>query len=176
MPTTGEIERRDRLGGLSHEYYRTAAGARHDYWRPSGNRSPAGRVVRGALSDWPPPGLSHRRPALSLGGARRQARIATARTVGVRDGTAVTTRCECRTPSRQSVPAAATRPVLWADDRPALRLALALERVTTAGLGFDSTRYVRPKRRTSSSTLWRECVDGGPLSSVMAYRAPSDAR
>jgi putative transposase len=25
MPTTGEIERRDRLGGLSHEYYRTAA-------------------------------------------------------------------------------------------------------------------------------------------------------
>jgi putative transposase len=25
MPTTGEIERRDRLGGLIHEYYRTAA-------------------------------------------------------------------------------------------------------------------------------------------------------
>jgi putative transposase len=25
MPTTGEIERRDRLGGLTHEYYRTAA-------------------------------------------------------------------------------------------------------------------------------------------------------
>ena len=25
----------------------------------------------------------------------------------------------------------------------------------------------QPKRRTSSSTLWRECVDGGPVSSVM---------
>jgi putative transposase len=25
MPTTGEIERRDRLGGLIHEYHRTAA-------------------------------------------------------------------------------------------------------------------------------------------------------
>jgi putative transposase len=25
MPTTGEIERRDRLGGLTHKYYRTAA-------------------------------------------------------------------------------------------------------------------------------------------------------
>jgi putative transposase len=25
MPTTGEIEHRDRLGGLIHEYYRTAA-------------------------------------------------------------------------------------------------------------------------------------------------------
>jgi hypothetical protein len=35
-----------------------------------------------------------------------------------------------RTPARQSVPAAATRPVLRADDPPALRLALALERVT----------------------------------------------
>ena len=95
----------------------------------------------------------------------------------VRDEPVVTTtRCECRTPSRQSVPAAATRPVLRADDQPALRLALALERVTSASLGFDSSRYVRPKRRTSSSTLWREWVDGGPLSSVMAYRAPSDAR
>jgi hypothetical protein len=56
----------------------------------------------------------------------------------VRDGPAVTARCECRTPARQSVPAAATRPVLRADDRPALRLALALERVTAVSLGFDS--------------------------------------
>jgi len=45
-----------------------------------------------------------------------------------------------------------------------------------ASLGFDSSRYVRPKRRANSSTLGRECVDGGPLSSVMAYRAPCDAR
>ena len=37
------------------------------------NRSPVGRVVRGALSDWPPPRLSHRWPALSLGWARQQA-------------------------------------------------------------------------------------------------------
>jgi hypothetical protein len=35
-PTVGEVRRHDRLGGLIHEYYRTAARPRHDYWHPSG--------------------------------------------------------------------------------------------------------------------------------------------
>jgi hypothetical protein len=35
---------------------------------------------------------------------------------------------------------------------------------------------LRPKRRTRSRTLWGVCVDGGPLSRVTPYRAPSDAR
>ena len=30
-PAVGEIQRRDRLGGLIHEYYRDAADVRHDY-------------------------------------------------------------------------------------------------------------------------------------------------
>jgi hypothetical protein len=64
----------------------------------------------------------------------------------------------------------------WAPVAPLVALTFPRLDVTPARLGFDSSRYVRPKRRTSSSTLWRECVDGGPLSSAMAYRAPSDAR
>jgi Integrase core domain len=42
--TIGEIERRDRLGGLIHEYYRTAASARHDYLAPF--RPVAGSPIR----------------------------------------------------------------------------------------------------------------------------------
>jgi putative transposase len=43
----GEIQRHDRLGGLIHEYYRAAACARHDQWRPSGaTGDAAGRAPR----------------------------------------------------------------------------------------------------------------------------------
>ncbi|MGZ4273093.1 MAG: integrase core domain-containing protein [Solirubrobacteraceae bacterium] len=41
-PAVGEIQRRDRLGGLIHEYYRDAADVRHDSWRPSGVTAGAG--------------------------------------------------------------------------------------------------------------------------------------
>jgi hypothetical protein len=48
--------------------------------------------------------------------------------------------------------------------------------VTGAPASVGACQAVRPKRRATSSTVRRECVDGGPPSSVMPSRAPSDAR
>jgi hypothetical protein len=55
LPASGQIQRRDRLGGLIHEYYRAAA-RRTQYWRPwrrfaRGRRDPCiANATRGAAS------------------------------------------------------------------------------------------------------------------------------
>jgi hypothetical protein len=143
-PSRRWFRRWDRRLVAVHARELAERGVRADRSR-AGRPSPRCRRCRPlALAVAPSPRVqcrrlrSHRTARLAAleGRPRRSCRAYRGR---VRDEPAVTTRCERRTPSRPSVPSAATRPVLRADDRPAVRLALALERVTPARLGLDSS-------------------------------------
>ena len=56
------------------------------------------------------------------------------------------------------------------------RLALAQGDVSVARWRAAGHQALEPRRRTSSRTVSRECVDGGPLSEVTPHDASSDAR
>jgi hypothetical protein len=126
---------------------------------PASSAGTGGAVNRAAS------GLPQRAPQISRAPARggnTGARGRAVRGAGFRRGAASGIR------PRRARPAAPTPPT---------------KRCPAAAVTDDPARSVgipcqavRPRRRTTSRTLWRACVDGGPLSSVMPYRAPSDVR